>query len=188
MKKSEKAKPITTDEYFNLICRLLSGKGLMPDDLLDYRLAAHESVPIRTYEFNIRNNLEYGANEGIYLDIGIGYEEDGEQQIKRLGTFKTLRTDREAMRAMARLLADFLTEERDYVNSHLDDFTWTGMDVYVINTDGEKAGWTYTCPNMAAALRRKDELLKTHRRVAIRNNQTREMKIYNGEFSKNVDL
>ncbi|MCD7815313.1 MAG: hypothetical protein LUH12_00995 [Bacteroides sp.] len=44
----------------------------------------------------------------------------------------------EAMQTMARLLADFIVEERAYVNFHLDDFTWTGMDVYALKEDGEK--------------------------------------------------
>lgn len=32
-------KPITTLEYFNLICANLREKGQMPDDILDYVMA-----------------------------------------------------------------------------------------------------------------------------------------------------
>lgn len=176
-------KPITTEEYFNLICGILREKGLIPGDILDYSLATHDPVPMRTYEFDVRNHLNYGASEGIYLDLAIEYFEDGKRQMKELGTFKTLQTDRKAMRTMAKLLADFLVEERDYVNLHLDDFTWTDADVYVVNADGSKAGWTYTCHNMTAALLRKDELLKRHKRVVIRDNATRKEREYKSSKS-----
>ncbi|MCD7834323.1 MAG: hypothetical protein LUH00_10120 [Lachnospiraceae bacterium] len=61
-------KPITTTEYFNLICAILRENGQMPDDILDYAAAAYVPVPIMTWQFDIRNNLDYGGSEGIYLD------------------------------------------------------------------------------------------------------------------------
>lgn len=176
-----KKKPITTAEYFDLICKLLEDKGLMPDDILDYRLGASHPVPIRTYEFSIRNNLDYGGSEGIYLDLAIECWEERGQKIKELGIFKTLDDTPEAMRIMAKLLADFIVEERAYVNAHLDDFTWTGMEVYAINEGGVRYGWGYSCANEKNAIKCKDELLKKHPRVAIRDNATRTETIYENE-------
>lgn len=36
--------------------------------------------PITTYEFEFKNNLNYGGNEGIYLDLWIEYFADGEKR------------------------------------------------------------------------------------------------------------
>ena len=90
-------KPMTTEEYFNKVCEILKEKDMMPD-ILDYGLATHDPIPMKTYEFNIRNNLDYGGSEGIYLDIWIEYYEDKEKRISGVGTFKTLRDDKEAIK------------------------------------------------------------------------------------------
>ncbi|MCD7883123.1 MAG: hypothetical protein LUI87_05385 [Lachnospiraceae bacterium] len=166
-------KPFTTAEYFRLLCNRLRAKGQMPDDILDYALAAHDPVAIRTCEFNLRSNLDYGANEGIYLDVSIEFFEDGQRECRKLGTFKTLDESAEAMRTMARLLADFIVEDRAYVNSHLDDFTWTGADVYPVKEDGVRTGWSYSCTSMEAAVKRKDKLMEKYPSVIIRDNATR---------------
>lgn len=177
-KKRIADRPYTTAEYFGLICGILREKQKMPDDILDYALGTGQMKPIRTYEFDIRNNLDYGESEGIYLDLAIKYYEGGRPKVDDLGTFKTLQTSPEAMHIMARLLADFIMEERAYVNSHLDDFTWTGVDVYAVDAKGEKTGWGYSCHDIETALKRKDELLDRYGRVIIRDNATREEIMY----------
>lgn len=171
-------RPMTTAEYFEKICAVLREKDRMPDNLLDYALAAFSPVPIMTYEFDIRNNLDYGGSEGIYLDIAIEVCEQGKRVRRSLGTFKTLQTSPEAMRTMAQLLADFIVEDRVYVNSHLDDFTWTGVDVYALKEEGTRTEWGYSCCSVEAAMKRKDELLRKYSSVVIRDNATREEKHY----------
>lgn len=173
VEKEARTKPMTTEELFEMVCSILKEKNLMPD-ILDYWLADWHAVPIRTYEYDLRNNLGYGASEGIYLDLWIEYYEEEKKQCKGLGTFKTLGSNREAMQIMAKLLADFLVEESDYVNSHLDDFTWTGADVHAIGTDGKRVGWGYSCRSMEKALEKKDELLQKYPGVVVRNNATRQ--------------
>lgn len=115
-------RPVTTKELFTKIKGILEEKGMLPD-ILDYGLEVSSHVPLRTCEFELKNNLDFGSSEGIYLDLWIEYYEDGGLCRKGLGTFKTLRDDREAMHAMAGLLADFIVEERAYLNAHRDDFT-----------------------------------------------------------------
>lgn len=171
-------KPLTAAEYFDLICNRLVEKGLMPDEILDYRLSTMDTVPIRSYAFDIRNNLDYGESEGIYLDLAIRFYEDGEKKCRALGTFKTLHDTPEAMRIMAKLLADFIVEERAYVSANLDDFNWMGVDVYAVNEEGNRYGWGYSCYDMEQAMKRKDELLKKYQRVVIRDNATRKEQIY----------
>lgn len=159
----ETKKPMTTAKYFDLLCSRLREKGEMPDGILEYCLATCYPTPITTYEFTIRNSLNYGDNEGIYLDLMIEFY-DGERRrlLRGLGTCKTLHTSPDAMRKMSALLADFLVEDRSYVNSHLDDFTWSGVDVYALKENGDRSEWSYTCKNEDTALKRKDELLEKY--------------------------
>ena len=170
-------RPMTTEELFNRIDSILKEKCKLPD-ILDYGLATHNPVPITNYEYGLRNKLDYGGNEGIYLDLWVEYTAGGKRCVSGLGTFKTLRTDDEAMHIMAALLADFIIEEYAYVNANLDDFTWEGLDVHVIEESGEKSKWGYSCGTMEAALKRKDELLMKYNKVIIRDNATRKEKIY----------
>jgi len=173
----DRGKPMTTEELFSKICGILREKGKMPD-ILDYGLATHGSVPVTDCEFDLKNNLNYGTNEGIYLDLWIEYTKEGEQCISGLGTFKTLRTDHEAMHTMASLLADFIIEEYAYVSDNLDDFTWEGADVNPCDESGKKLTWGYSCSTMESALKRRDELLVKYQKVIVRDNATREEKIY----------
>ena len=170
-------KPMTTEELFNRINGILKEKGKLPD-ILDYGLATHNPVPITNYEYGLRNKLDYGGNEGIYLELWMEYAADGKRCARDLGTFKTLSTDDEAMHIMAALLADFIIEEYAYVNANLDDFTWEGVNVHAIEESGEKSKWGYSCGTMEVALKRKDELLKKYPKVIVRDNATRKEKIY----------
>ncbi len=136
---------MTTEELFDTICKILKEKGKMPD-ILDYGLATHNLVPITNYEFALKDNLDYGGSEGIYLDLWIEYIADGKRCANDLGTFKTLSTDDEAMHIMAALLADFIIEEYAYVNANLDDFTWGARhpgDVGSARTEGAPSGARY---------------------------------------------
>jgi hypothetical protein len=172
-------KPMTTAEFFDKVCEILKENGQMPD-ILDYGLAEINSVPITTYAFAIRNNLDYGISEGIYLDLWIERYADDKRVCYGLGTFKTLDDSPEAMRTMAQLLADFIVAERRYLNKNLDDFTWEGADVHPIDK-GKKFNWGYSCRTMEAANRKKDELLEKYDEVIIRDNKTRKESVYKKE-------
>ena len=65
-------KPMTTADLFNEIKTILKNKNMLPD-ILDYGIATSKPVPIRIYEFELKNNLDYGGSEGIYLDLWIEY-------------------------------------------------------------------------------------------------------------------
>lgn len=65
-------RPMTTEELFDRIKKILKEKGKLPE-ILDYGLGTYRPVPIRTYEFDLKNNLAYGGNEGIYLNLWIEY-------------------------------------------------------------------------------------------------------------------
>ena len=170
-------RPMTTEELFEKINSILIEKSKIPD-ILDYSLATSNPIPIRTYEFDLRNSLNYGGNEGIYLVLWIEYRVENEKRRAAIGTYKTLYEDDNAMHIMASLLANFIIEEHSYVNNNLDDFTWEGADVHALKENGERVNWGYTCGTMEAALKKKDELLKHHKRVVVRDNVTRKEKIY----------
>lgn len=174
--KKARKKPLTTAELFNIIFGILKEKGRVPD-ILEYWHEAYDPIPIMTYEYDLKNHLEYGGNEGIYLSLWIEYLDEEDRKYYYLGTLKTLREDREAMHIMAGFLADFIVEEYEYVNSHLDDFTWFGVDVDAFYENGEKVGG-YTCSTMERALKRKDEMLKKYSCVVVRDNATRKTKKY----------
>lgn len=135
-------RPMTTEELFDIICKILKEKGRLPD-ILDYGLATHNPVPITNYEYDLKNNLDYGGNEGrttsggrwlcadrsgaeTYLDLWIEYTVDEKRCANNLGTFKTLSTDDEAMHIMAALLADFIIEEYRYVNANKESHGYFG--------------------------------------------------------------
>ena len=178
MEQQNKQKgPMTTAELFEKVCGILKEKGKLPD-ILDYGLATNNPAPITNYEYGLKNNLYYGGNEGIYLSLWIEYTVDGKGFVNGLGTFKTLREDREAMHIMADLLADFIIEEYAYVNANLDDFMWEGADVYPLDDNGKRVGLGYSCRSMEAALKKKEELLRKYPKVIIRDNATRKEKVY----------
>lgn len=114
-------KPMTTADLFNKVCDILKEKGLFPE-ILDYALAENTPAPVTSHEYCLKNNLDYGGSEGIYLDLWIETDTDGGMKRNKLGTFKTLEDSRDAMYIMAKLLADFIAEESAYVNANLDDF------------------------------------------------------------------
>ena len=170
-------RPMTTEELFEKINSILKEKGKIPN-ILDYGHPTSNPIPIRTYEFDLRNSLNYGGNEGIYLVLWIEYLEENEKRRAAIGTYKTLYEDDNAMHIMASLLANFIIEEYSYVNKNLDDFTWEGADVHALKENGDRMSWGYTCGTMESALKKKDELLKHHKKVVVRDNPTRKEKIY----------
>ena len=170
-------RPMTTEELFEKICSLLKEKGKLPD-ILDYHLGPINPKPITNYAFDVRNNLDYGGSEGIYLDLTLECCEGKTTCFKDLGTFKTLGTSDQDMHIMAALLADFMIESTRYINANLDDFTWEGANVYPVDDSGKKVRWGYSCHTMEAALKKKDELLEKFQKVVVRDNATRKEIVY----------
>lgn len=170
---------MTTEELFDAISYILKEQGKLPD-ILDYGLATRKPIPLKTCEFNLKNNLDYGGSEGIYLDLWIEYFKDDERSLHDLGTFKTLEDDDSAMYTMAKLLADFILEACSYVSKNRNDFNWVGVDVHMMDENGKMVNWGYCCDSMEEALARKDELLKKYPGVVIRDNATRKETHFHG--------
>lgn len=177
--------PMTTKELFYKIKDILKDKGKLPA-ILDYGVAAYQPVPVITYEFDIKSDLAYGGSEGIYLELWIEHFAEGGRRADRVGTFKTLDESNGAMHRMAGLLADFIIECHAYVNANSDDFTWRGADVHPLDEKGNRLKCGYSCCSMEAALKKKDKLLKEYSGVVVRDNATREEKVYKGGSNTGV--
>lgn len=180
-------RPMTTEELFNRIEVILKEKNKLPD-ILDYGLATGNALSITNCEFDLRSNLAYGNSEGIYLDLWIEYFYEDKNYRKDLGTFKTLQDGKEAMHAMAALLADFIIELNAYVRANEDDFAWEGIYVYPIDGTGKRVGWWYSCSGMEQALKKKDELLEKYTQVVIRDNATRKEKTFCRHTEEGLDI
>lgn len=112
----------TNVTLFHTIIDILKKKDLLPD-ILDYYLSdRYSETPITSYEWDNYASLNLGGSEGIYLDIYAVGKINGNTTRTRIGTFKTLRQDREGFAIMAKLQADFMWEMTSFVNHHIDDF------------------------------------------------------------------
>ena len=131
-------KPFTNKELFNEIVRILKETNKLPD-ILDYALSdsLNENL-INSYEFDSLFKLNWGGNEGIYLDVAITGRFNGESKVISLGTFKTLLETDEAMHQMAALEADFVIILNRFVEKNLDDFTWSGYNIIPLDLNGKR--------------------------------------------------
>lgn len=152
----ERKTPYTKGEFFEAVMKVIRDKDLCPD-ILDYDLPTSEKGLLEDDEFEIDSKLNYGASEGIYIDLSIKrYDEKNKKMVlEELGTIKTLKDNDDAMRAMGSLLGTFLAEANRFLREHSEDFCWEGY--WVGPVKGEKdAQWYYTC----GTEERRDEKIK----------------------------
>lgn len=164
-----------TDELFNLIDAKLKEAGLRPD-ILDYGLATSEHRPVKTIYWDTIGRINFGGSEGIYLDLWLEGDIGAGKYAKiELGTYKTLRDDKEAFKAMSILNAEFVFAMRDFVNEHMDDFNWIGYDVRFYR-DGKKAGGYSGAKDLSAVRRLIQEMFQKCRcdSAVLVNNETGE--------------
>ena len=174
-------KPYTSSELFGIIVGQLKEKSMLPNNL-DYIQGAKESVPVSSTEIGITNTLDFGANEGIYLDLTLKIYNPGSMiyETVPLGTFKTLDEDRDSMIEMGRILANFVVELRDFINDNLEDFTWSGYTLEPILKDGSKATYTLYVGTYERAIRQAETFLAKPEisRIFIMDNATRDVREY----------
>lgn len=174
-----KRKKWNARELFFMIKEELEKEGLIPDDILDYSSAGSASELILAEEFDVVPHIVHGACEGIYMDIRL---EAGEcarvfstpKPELRLGTFKTLQTDKEAYKKMAMLGAEFVYALLEYIDKHKDEFNWTGFDITAFRNAGDIIGKMWT-PSYKRALEHARKLTSrpgVAAYVVIRNNET----------------
>ena len=174
-----KRKKWNARELFLMIYEKLEKEGLVPENILDYSCAGSASELIQSEEFDIVPHIVHGASEGIYMDIRL---EAGEcarvfstpKPELRLGTFKTLQTDKEAYMKMSMLGAEFGYALYEYIDMHRDEFNWTGFDITAFRNAGDIIGkmWTPSYKRAMEHARKLTSRPSVAAYVVIRNNET----------------
>ena len=62
-------KPYTTKEFFDTITEKVLDEHPDIKEIIDYFLASSHEQEIRSDQFSPEINIDYGGNEGIYLDF-----------------------------------------------------------------------------------------------------------------------
>ena len=163
---------------FLMVEEKLKKDGLIPDDILDYSIAGSDSEMILSEEFDVIPRIVHGSNEGIYMDIILDAGNhpsafSNREPYIRLGTFKTLQTDKDAYIKMSVLGAEVVYAVRVYVQENMDEFNWTGFDLTFYH--GEKRMLKMWVLKYEQAMERAKTFIKKHDSgsyVKIRNNET----------------
>jgi len=99
------------------------------EKIMDYFLPeTYAQMKLSDYEFEFDALVQFGENEGIYIDCNIrGHFDEKEPpsrtQILKCGTYKTLGTSLEDMRIMGELAGALTYFAKEYVNSNLEKYT-----------------------------------------------------------------
>ena len=87
-------------------------------------LQPREDSELTDYRFSLIPRIDFGASEGIYVDLYMDGKFDATgQKLFRLAVFKTLRTDLEACRLMGELCGMLLYHGRDYLDENIHRYT-----------------------------------------------------------------
>ena len=172
-------KLITTEELFNKIDKMLrtDRPELFERAEVDYGLATTHAYPIKYYAWDTIGTVNFGSNEGIYLDLCCEGDTGNEIRNVPLGTYKTLREDIDGYKRLGDLNAEFVFATRKYVSENMDDFTWKGYGV-ARQTDEKEPRFIYECATIERALSLAERIIKPASRILIRDNATREISTY----------
>ena len=111
----------TNQKLFNQIVENLREDDKLPD-ILEYSRPNLEEVVINSYEFDCLGRLTFGVFEGIHVRVYLMSNFMRPAEIIELGSFKTLRDDKESWDIMAQLMADFQWECTQFINYHIEEF------------------------------------------------------------------
>ena len=116
--------PYLTDELFDEVWKRITQKYPECLDIIDYALPAREAVEARETP-TLKARLEYGGNEGIYLDVFAEfYEEQKGTSESKYATIKSLDESDDAFLAMGELFSRLVIETKAYVKDNYQDFRW----------------------------------------------------------------
>lgn len=146
----------TASGLFKTIMKKLKEEKRVPD-FLEYAIPTRNKYEFRNYAFDILGTVNFGSNEGIYIDVFFrGDIGDSNISSGSMGTIKTLNRDEDSFYRMAELMAAFQLAANTFVNEHLDDFTWTGFDIYYLKAGENQPKCGFTC----SGLKTKNEAIK----------------------------
>ena len=174
-----KRKKWNARELFLMVEKVLKENGVYPEDLLDYSATGSGSEMILSEEFDIVPRIVHGANEGIYMNIMLETNDNARvfsshKPSIRLGSYKTLSTDKDSYIKMATLGAEFVYALDKYVSSHIDEFNWTGYDMSLFNGEGKPAGkmWVFKHDRAVEQANRFLAEMDEGSYAVLRNNET----------------
>lgn len=154
----------TASRLFEIIMKKLKEEKRVPD-FLEYAIPTRNEYEFRNYAFDILGTVNFGSNEGIYIDVFFrGDIGDSNITSGSMGTIKTLNKDEDSFYGMAELMAAFQLAANTFVNEHLDDFTWTGFDIYFLKAGENQPKCGFTCSGLKTkneAFKRASELFPT---------------------------
>ena len=158
--KKKNIKPYTTEDFFHIISSILASNSELPN-ILDYSLASRNAVQIKDCEFDIKMDIHFGGNEGIYLYLFLEGSFGQDTTRCEVGTFKTLLETKAAFQQMALLGANFICAARDFVGKDLDAFIWNGYKLTAVDSDGKRLSGYYI-QDKERALERKKDFITTY--------------------------
>ena len=107
-------KPYTTKEFFDTITEKVLDAHPDIKEIIDYSLASSSEQEIRSDQFSPEISIDYGGNEGIYLDFRIRGNLSGNpgqaDETIHIGSVKTLCESDDAMYLMGKLNAALVIE------------------------------------------------------------------------------
>ena len=174
MKKKGEGTIHTTADLFRIINAQLKEQNLLPEHL-DYALPAYQPTRVLADEWDCIGHINFGGSEGIYLDLYLhGYvgDDNPDNGDVHVGTYKTLRTDKEAYIDIGKLNAEFVFALKDFVRNHPDDFNWSGFTVSFYNGEDRKV--TYYTDDAEAAVRLILRNTDKYDKAVVVNNYTKE--------------
>jgi hypothetical protein len=134
----------TKDLFYATLNRVKeNGHYSKAEDIMDYVLPNHfesnvnEDIELSNYRFDFFASVQLGGNEGIYIDCCLSGEytetprtryNAGTGKIepetrRHIGTFKTLKSNIEAMKIMGELCGALVYYAHQYVNENIDRYT-----------------------------------------------------------------
>lgn len=177
---------ITSEDLFREIIAMVKEAGKWPD-IIDYALPNHNSTGFYDYQFEPVFTLAPGGCEGYYLTLAIrgNYSLTEKFDTFHIGSIKTLAEDEEGIRKMATLYGECLIAYKKIMHDNLDSFTRKGYDLHFLDKEGKKLTFGYSgIKSIESAMKKfqtyheKDP--EIYCEAAIRNNLTREEKLYGG--------
>lgn len=122
-------KAMTTADFFRKIINSLS---LKPEGCIEYVSASNvEAKRIKDDSFDVGFMVDLGGCEGTYLTVyAIGDIGEGNVGKYKLGTVKSLDTDKEAVKTLSLLGAEIMHEANMYIRKHPMEFRWVGFSSY----------------------------------------------------------
>ena len=127
-------KPYTTKEFFDTITENVLDEHPDIKEIIDYSLASSREQEIRSDQFSPEISIDYGGNEGIYLDFRIRGNLSGNpgqaDETIHIGSVKTLCESDDAMYLMGKLNAALVIETYRFLRKEWEDFTWNGYVVF----------------------------------------------------------